>query len=116
MRSAPAPRWVWILVCMRGTVGMVAHSSTGVPAGSAKCKVRPWCGTSTKPAAMLARSRCDFALSRSSSVNTRKPMRSHCGWPLVRLSVRLWWQRSSTPRSQIVSVVSSLTIRPSTST
>jgi len=43
-------------------------------------------------------------------------MRSHKGWPVVRFKVRLWWQRSSTPRSQIVLASSSLTIRPSTST
>ena len=49
-------------------------------------------------------------------MNTRKPIRSHSGTPVVRLSVRLWWQRSSTPRSQIVLASSSLTIRPMTST
>ena len=37
------------------------------------------------------------------------------GSPLVFFSVRLWWQRSSTPCSQIVSSVSSLTTRPMTS-
>ena len=79
-----APRCMCFLVCMRGTVGMVAQSSTGVPAGSLKCSVRPWCGTSTNFDSMPVLSKCAFALSRSSSMNTRKPTRSHIGCPLVR--------------------------------
>ena len=72
---------------MRGWVCMVATSSTGVPAGSLKCSVRPWCGTSTNADLMPVRSKCDFALSRSSSVKTRMPTRSQIGWPVVRFSV-----------------------------
>ena len=48
-------------------------------------------------------------------MNTRKPMRSHCGWPVVCFKVSEWCARSSTPRSQSVSAFSSLTISPITS-
>ena len=48
-------------------------------------------------------------------MNTRKPMRSHCGWPVVFFKVSEWCARSSTPRSQSVLASSSLTIRPITS-
>src|SRR5690349_14894894 len=47
-------------------------------------------------------------------MNTRKPMRSHCGWPVVFFKVSEWCARSSTPRSHSVPAFSSLTIRPIT--
>ncbi len=43
------------------------------------------------------------------------PMHSQLGSSLVCFKVRLWCWRSSTPRSQIVSASSSLTISPITS-
>ncbi len=105
---------------MRSTVGMTAHSSTGVPAGSLKCSVRPLVrhvgeGVTNTDLVEVARRLVEVLIHEHATEKRDTTTRSAIGMPLVRFSVRLWWQRSSMPRSQMVSAVSSVTISPITS-
>jgi hypothetical protein len=88
-RCAAPPLCNCSCVSSRGFTGIVAQNSSGVPAASSACSVLPWCGMLAHCAFIPSRSKYTFAFSRSSSVNTRMPTRSHTGSTLDCFSTRL---------------------------